>query len=112
MAVASSAYLSSAAKLGKTPLLCLLKLQIRRAFRGLATRDHPDKGGDPDRFRLIQQAYEVLSDSKKRNEYDITGKVIKTAEEEFVDAFGGGEKRRTRSLLWFVSCVSNLVRGV
>lgn len=39
--------------------------QIRRAFRNLVTRAHPDKGGDAEQFRLIQQAYEVLSDPAK-----------------------------------------------
>lgn len=29
------------------------------------TRAHPDKGGDAEQFRLIQQAYEVLSDPAK-----------------------------------------------
>lgn len=41
------------------------RLQIRRAYRNLVTREHPDKGGDAERFRLIQQAYEVLSDASK-----------------------------------------------
>ena len=68
-------------------------MQIRRAFRNLASKEHPDKGGDPSRFRLIQEAYEVLYNAEKRREYDITGKVVKTAEEEFVDSFGGGNYR-------------------
>jgi len=40
-------------------------LQIRRSFRNLASKEHPDKGGDPERFRLVQQAYEVLSNAQK-----------------------------------------------
>ncbi|KAL6781389.1 hypothetical protein ACKKBG_A10960 [Auxenochlorella protothecoides x Auxenochlorella symbiontica] len=67
--------------------------EIRRAFRNLVTRAHPDKGGDAARFRLIQQAYEVLSDPNKRSHYDQTGKIIKTAEEEFMDSFAGGNYR-------------------
>jgi DnaJ-class molecular chaperone len=39
--------------------------QIRRAFRNLASKEHPDKGGDPHRFRNIQEAYEVLSNTQK-----------------------------------------------
>lgn len=42
-------------------------MQIRRAYRNLVTREHPDKGGDAEKFRLIQQAYEVLSDVNKAN---------------------------------------------
>jgi trans-2-enoyl-CoA reductase len=64
--------------------------QIKRAYRTLASKEHPDNGGTQDKFRAIQQAYEVLSDPKKRSEYDATGKIIKTVEEEFVDAFAGG----------------------
>lgn len=70
-----------------------MNAQIKRAFRTLVTREHPDKGGDPARFRTIQQAYEVLSDQKKRSEYDATGQVVKTVEEEFADSFAGGNFR-------------------
>ena len=59
--------------------------QIKRAYRNLATKAHPDKGGDPDAFRALVQAYEVLSDEGKRREYDATGRVVRTAEEEFMD---------------------------
>ena len=40
----------------------LLSFQIRRNYRNLATKHHPDKGGDPDRFQLIKKAYGILSD--------------------------------------------------
>ena len=40
-------------------------VEIRRAYRNLATKTHPDRGGDPVAFKRIQQAYEVLSDTKK-----------------------------------------------
>ena len=33
---------------------------VKRAYRALARTAHPDKGGDPARFRLIVQAYEAL----------------------------------------------------
>jgi DnaJ-class molecular chaperone len=48
--------------------------EIRKQYRILAQRHHPDKGGDEDRFKRIKLAYEVLSDPARRKEYDATGK--------------------------------------
>ena len=68
--------------------------QIRRAFRGLASKHHPDKaGGDADAFRAIQHAWEVLGTPARRAEYDATGRVVRGAEEEFMDGFAGGAYR-------------------
>ncbi|KXZ54060.1 hypothetical protein GPECTOR_5g168 [Gonium pectorale] len=64
--------------------------EVRRAYRNLLTRAHPDKGGDPEVFRRIQAAYDVLSDPSKRKMYDATGRVEKTPDQEFVEAFAGG----------------------
>jgi len=48
---------------------------IKRAFRKLATKYHPDKKtGDEARFKEISEAYAVLSDQKKRAEYDMHGR--------------------------------------
>ena len=47
--------------------------QIKRAYRMLALRNHPDKGGDPEKFKKIAAAYAVLSDGEKRRVYDATG---------------------------------------
>ncbi|GLC55887.1 hypothetical protein PLESTB_001040200 [Pleodorina starrii] len=64
--------------------------EIRRAYRNLLTRAHPDKGGDPERFRRIQAAYDVLSEPSKRKLYDQTGRIEKTADQEFVERFANG----------------------
>lgn len=43
---------------------------IKKAYRQLASKHHPDKGGDTATFQNIQTAYSILSDPQKRQEYD------------------------------------------
>lgn len=47
--------------------------EIKKAFKKLAMTHHPDKGGDPEEFKKIQHAHEVLTDDSKRKMYDMTG---------------------------------------
>jgi len=44
--------------------------EIKRAYRSLASKHHPDKGGDTATFQKIQEAYATLSDSEKKSQYD------------------------------------------
>lgn len=47
--------------------------EIKKSFRKIALKEHPDKGGDPEKFKEITVAYEVLMDPKKRDIYDKYG---------------------------------------
>ena len=44
--------------------------QIKSAYRKLASKHHPDKGGDTAQFQKIQTAYDTLGDPNKRAEHD------------------------------------------
>lgn len=54
--------------------------EVKKAFRKLAHKYHPDKkGGDEKKFKEISEAYSILSDKKKREQYDKYGKVFEGA---------------------------------
>lgn len=53
------------------------KDEIKKAYRQLAHQYHPDKkGGDEKKFKEVNEAYQVLSDDKKRAQYDQFGSVF------------------------------------
>lgn len=60
--------------------------EIKKAFRKLARTHHPDAGGEEAKFKEINEAYEVLSDEKKRDLYDQYG----TANENQIPQGWGG----------------------
>ncbi|KTW27418.1 hypothetical protein T552_04161, partial [Pneumocystis carinii B80] len=65
-------------------------LTIKRAYRRLAIKFHPDKNPDnPDesrkKFQKIGEAYQVLSDPELRRKYDIYGKKEATPDQGFCD---------------------------
>jgi len=65
---------------------------IKKAHRKLVIQHHPDKGGDAEKFKEVQKAYEILSDERKRSIYDQTGQESNEAMQDFSDGipFSGG----------------------
>lgn len=66
--------------------------EIKKAYRKLAHKYHPDKeGGDEDKFKEINEAYQVLSDKTKRSQYDQFGQTFNGAGGGQGGGFGGFE---------------------
>jgi DnaJ-class molecular chaperone len=72
--------------------------EIRKAYKSLAREHHPDKGGDPEKFKELSQAHEILSDDGKRRNYDMTGSISDQGQQQqnpfgvpeaFSQMFGG-----------------------
>ncbi len=47
--------------------------EVKKGFRRLAIEHHPDRGGDEEKFKELNEAYEVLKDDSKRQRYDQFG---------------------------------------
>lgn len=64
---------------------------LKKAFRGLAHKHHPDKpGGDAEKFKEINEAYQVLGDADKRAKYDQFGSSAFDGSGGGGNPFGGG----------------------
>jgi len=76
--------------------------EVKKAYRKLAVKHHPDKGGDEHVFKEINAAYEIISDEEKRQLYDKHGlegveqgdAPSAGGEDLFSMFFGGGGGRR------------------
>jgi molecular chaperone DnaJ len=62
--------------------------EIKKAYRDLAHKYHPDKGGDAEKFKEINEAYQILSDKDKRTQYDQFGTAFDNR--QGAGGFGGG----------------------
>ena len=82
------------------------KAEIKKAFRKLAVKNHPDKGGDPELFKQMNQAYQVLFDEDKRKVYDRHGK---KGISEGRGGGGGGGSTLTRypAISWALAYLSS-----
>ena len=84
--------------------------QIKKAFKDIAKKEHPDRGGNEAVFKEANEAYDTLKDTKKRQEYDTIRKFgmpgtggnfsFRTGDifgddifEQFFSGFGGPEVR-------------------
>ncbi len=74
---------------------------ITKAFKDLAKKYHPDRGGDESKFKEINEAHETLKDSQKRHDYDTMRKFGSSGtggqhpffnEDVFGDFFSGFQK--------------------
>jgi DnaJ-class molecular chaperone len=48
--------------------------EIKKAFRKQAMQHHPDKWGDQEEFKKINEAYQVIGDTEKKQQYDTVRK--------------------------------------
>ncbi len=63
--------------------------EIKRAYRKKAVELHPDKGGDAEKFKEVSEAYEVLKNPDKRQQYDQFGHGFSGAQFGGAQGFGG-----------------------
>ncbi len=90
--------------------------EIKKAFRKQARKHHPDAGGSEDKFKEINEAYEVLSDAEKRTQYDqfgqyFGGNVPPGAGAPGAGPFGGGQYQQTVNMGDFGDLFGNLFGG-
>jgi curved DNA-binding protein len=61
--------------------------EIKKAYRKLAMQHHPDRGGDEDKFKEINEAYDALGDPDKKSQYDNRGRGYRSPAEDYANPF-------------------------
>lgn len=77
--------------------------QIKKAFKEIAKKEHPDRGGNESKFKEANEAYDTLKSSQKRHDYDTMRKFGGTSQGgqhpffnedifgDFFSGFGNGD---------------------
>lgn len=71
--------------------------EVKKKWRSLCKKHHPDRGGDPEKFKEFEEAYHVLADSDKRSLYDEGGmEAVRSGHvsSNIFDLFGGGRRQQ------------------
>lgn len=68
--------------------------QLHDAYRRLVKLHHPDRGGDPERFKDIQQAYEELRDRPRNPRMDGVEDRIRKMEADLREAYAARQRAR------------------
>ena len=64
--------------------------EIKKAYRKQAMANHPDRGGDEAKFKQVTEAYEILSNSDKRDAYDHPHQANPFGNQQRQNPFGNG----------------------
>lgn len=59
--------------------------EVKKAYRELVKKHHPDRGGDPEHFELISHAFNILKNEQERAKYDKEMELSNKASKNFVD---------------------------
>lgn len=90
--------------------------EIKKARRKLASKSHPDRGGDDDKMAEINRAYEVLIDPRRRQTYDASGDdggrpIDEQAHEMLSTMFAAALEKEARNLIIAVRQMLEMHRG-
>lgn len=59
--------------------------EVKKAYRELVKKHHPDRGGDPEHFELITHAFNILKNEEERAKYDKEMELSNKASKDFMD---------------------------